>query len=324
MSVESLRTAIKYLFIPLLFLATLLLVGSWWFFSREPAAEEKFGKIDPVKITSVLSEEIKTANSVNIKKTPNTPGVVEVYLKEQTINGKTLAKRLGFKGKSKKIGNQLVWQTKTESLKFNPETLYFSFKNTQVTKKGSFRENEATQKAKQKLKELGLVGNIANLEAVTTQYLYTVKYGHALNVDSAKGANTLVLSFGFKLGGYSLINEKGSKVLFEVWVGVDKKIKKISGQAQPLKFKDRSTYKVKAVKVAIEDLQKGQGVLVNVDAPVNTAFGGIQIRHTSVQLSHLMTNKGKYLQPVYLFEGTTFGTGGKTVKTKSITTALAE
>ena len=324
MNLGDFKTTIKNLIVPAAFIATLVLVGSWWFFSREPAAEEKFGKLTPVKITSVLSEKIKTVNTVKIKDTPAMPKVTNVYLKESEIDGKILAKRLGFKGKSKKTGSQLRWSEKTKFLTFSPTLLHFSFTNQRAIKKGKLTKEEAVLRAGQMLEKLGLVGSKSDLEVKETQRLLTVKQGQPLLVKGTKKFNVYAISFGFKAGGHDIITENANQDLIAVWIGVDKSIKKISGQTQPLKFTDQSTYKIKSVKNASEELKKGLGVLVNVDAPIRTAFNIVQVRHTRVQLAYLLTNKDKYFQPVYLFKGSTLGLDGKFVEVKTIVPALVE
>ncbi len=324
MNLRDFQATIKNLIIPAAFIATLILVGSWWFFSREPAAEEKFGKLTPVKITSVLSEKIKTVNTVNIKDTPAMPKATNIYLKESKIDGKILAKGLGFKGKSKKTGSQLRWSEKTKLLTFSPTTLHFSFTNQRAIKKGKLTDEEAVSRARQMLEKLGLVGSASNLEVKEIERLFIGKQAQPLLVKKTKKYDAYAISFGFKAGGYDVIGENANQNLIAVWIGVDKSIKKISGQAQPLKFTDQSTYKIKSVKSASEELKKGLGVLVNVDAPISTAFNMVKVRHTSVQLTYLLTNKDKYFQPVYLFRGTSVSSAGEYVEVKTLIPALAE
>ncbi|MEX0622071.1 MAG: hypothetical protein WD187_03765 [Candidatus Woykebacteria bacterium] len=324
MSLKNFQTIIKNWSIPALFLITVVFTGYWWL-SRGPAAEEKFGKLEPIQIKSALTKEIDvegTASDVRTK--GKTPEVMNVYVNASAVDLETIVEKLGFDSSEKEISGQRVWSEKTKNLRFDPVTAEFTYTNIKPIKKSTISEGDATVKAEQTLKGLNLIGDVANIKLEDRERLLVAGRLEATVVEGEEKFDTYSFSFSKAAGDYEVINEGGIQDTIQIWIAVDNSIVKIKASLQPLKFSDQSTYKIKSIEEVREELEKGSGTIVGIGGPIPILTKTIRVRYTDIKLTYLLTNKDKYLRPVYFAEGFTFGDRGERVEIKTIVQAVTK
>lgn len=320
MNLEDVKTIIKNLIIPAAFIVTLILVGSWWLFSKEPRAEEKFGRLTPVEITSIVPGRTNIRNQVEIKNPPKFPRVVPVYKKTPLVEKEEIVKDLSFTGKPRKIVGQLLWTSGSKTLRFKLPTSRFIFFDSRKIAGKALAEEEALKAATEKLSGLGLVKDDKKLKITSIKRLFVA----GQNAEEAKPGqkfNIHSVSFGLNLNSLAVLNENADAELANVWIGADASLQKLEADTQPLIVASSSTYKIKSLKEASKEVREGEGVIVNT----SRILGQSDVTYKQVELAYFLgdTNE-KYFQPVFLFKGTTVSLAGKYVEVKTMIPALVE
>lgn len=325
MNLQETVSTIKKLWLPMSGLLLLTAFSVWWIYIREPVAENGFGEIKPPQIDSVVSGKLELRYSVAVRSSSKLPKVTSVYEKAPRIEAETIAEKLGFKGAGENISGQLLWKTNLKTLKFKLPSSRFSFTNKEAVKEGNLSKEEAVDTAERVLRSLGLLSltkGSENLEMVDFRYLLSKKT-EAAEVGSSRNFNIYSISYGLKFGSFETINESGSQELIEIWIGKDGSLQKIEADSQPLVTVGSSTYKIKPLKTAQNELKEGKGVIVSLGGQVSST-AKIEIRYTIAQLSYFFGLAAeKYLQPVYLFKGVVIGRSGLT-DVEAVLPALAE
>jgi len=266
-----------------------------------PKAEEKFGKIRPPEIQSVVSSRVQVVSDAQVSSV-KIPQAANVYEKKPQVQEKSIAERFGFKSDPQNISGEDIWKEGNKTLIFKLPSSRFSFSDGTGIKTESFNQSQATSEAESFVTSLGLVGNKNSLSVLSTNYLLSGK-SESFKVGSNQKFNIFSIQFGVKKEGFNLSDANGNFALVTVWVGKDGAIKKILADSQSLEFGNSSTYKIKSLKTAIKEIKNGKGIVVSTNNEVKSNEK-IGITYTKVQLVYFLGNqKEKYLQPVYLFSG---------------------
>lgn len=325
MSLYKLSETIKRLLpaILIVILALIILSLLWFYFFSRPGPDEKFGKFPQPSLMSRLSEDILTEHLKIGEFSVDVPRVLKVYKEEGVLSSDKLAKELGFSVKPKKFGGDLVWEDKNKRLSVREEGFKFSFTSKTAVKEGALSQEQATKKAQEQIKDLGLIDGSTDLNVVN---LAEVRFEggprHGIT-GSEVDPNTYTIGFGVSRSGFELIDEFGSSEIFSVWVGKDEQIVKITGSTKIVGFDDSGTYPPKPYPKAEAEVLAGEGKIIGLDAPLKEGVRP-RISYVEAEIKYLLSSrKNDFIQPVYVFSGEAKGRAGN-VEIITVVAALSE
>ena len=306
MNLNQLSNIIKTFILPLIILILLIIGAIFVWVTLQSAPEEKFGVLKTPKINSILGSNIETTNEVKVTFAGNVPGVLPAYEKIPQAKERVIAEKLGFKKPPQEVSGQTLYKEGFMSLRFKNPTSRFTFLDGEYVRNGTMTSDMAVDKAKNLMKELGLIDDQNSLTVEDTKHLITEK-NSAREVFVGNEFNIYSITLGKKFGSFKLVDETASPKLAEVWVGKDGRVKKIEADTQVLSGGISSTYKIKSTKTAKEQIKKGDGIIVGISEALKPTKK-LSIVYTRAQIAYLIGDPTEnYIQPIYIFTGVGVG-----------------
>jgi hypothetical protein len=313
--INSIKRYAKFIVIGVLIIVSLFTVN---YFFDNPAGDQRFGKLERPKFDSVLSSEIKLKAS-NVARN-ELPKLVEVYESSGFLDPSEMAKKLDLPSQTKSLGTSTVWEQQPKRLKVSNERGDFTF-NSDTNIGGKTTDVKVARSiAEEFVKKLGLLGEGSELREVSVGYVNLQPPEFEI-VEEEKPFNVYSFSFGVKIGEVDIINETGSDVIYNIWIGVDGTVKKATGSLQIFKKGQESTYPVKKFSQVITELSENKVTVVNITKQLATRISYPVIFDT-IKIVYLANKKSeKYLQPTILMVGSSVAERGRVF---ALTTGLKD
>jgi len=290
----------------LLFLASIVILGSWWWQAHQP--KPPFGLlVAPQIVEADLGEGQSTLylriSEADLKGLPREAPVyrVKIVAWDETER-ELIAQRFGFKGKGEKafdaFGNEAcVWADPPQILSITPYgRLSFSASTGAVRiEKAPKNVTEAAALAESLINKYSL--SAVNLGAKKVVLIQVPGEGTGWEVSDWEKATYIEVGWSGEVGSYQLFHDGYGESYLFIRLAKDGSLLQL--EFLTTEVEESENYLLKSVKEIKNALAAGEGKLVYVEG--NTQPKSIFL--TGAKLALFQESNKEYLQPIFVFEG---------------------